>query len=179
MRRSASGIINDLMRRVAALESKQSTPRQASKDVVKVFTRSIPGLSKSDFNSLWDAYHSEVLKEEFSNNHDLDYDGLDILTHSEFEGTVVMAFEKPRGYQKQHLALFEENAVELLKYFDDKLQDIILDEAEDGFFGEGIKINKVRFLKASDDRVIKLVYEIDVESDKPEWAERRDPNEPF
>lgn len=174
MRRSANEIINDLMRRVAALET-----RQASKDVVNVFTQNIPGLGKSEFLSLWEEAHSKVLKEVSSNNHDEDYHGLEILTWSEFKGMVVMAFEKPRGYQKQHLALFEENAVELLKYFEGELQSILLEDVEDGFFGEGIKFNSVRFLKSNDDRLIKLVYDIDVESDKPEWAERRDPPEPF
>ena len=84
MRKSASKIIRNLERRVAALESKQSTPRQASKDVVKVFTQNIPGLNKSEFESLLDPQHSEVLKEVFSDNHDEGYKGLEILTWSEF-----------------------------------------------------------------------------------------------
>lgn len=178
MRRSASDIINDLMRRVAALEAKQSTPKQASKDVVKVFTQAF-GLSTSEFNSLWDARNSGLIKEIHSSNDDLERRGLEILTLSYFEGMVVMAFEKPRGYQKHDLAIFEQNAVELLKYFDAELQEILLGEASEGFYGEGVQFNKVRLLKANDDRLIKLVYNIDIESDKAEWAERLDAPEPF
>ena len=178
MKRSASDIINDLMRRVAALEANQSTPRQASKDVVKVFTQAL-GISKSEFNSLWDPTHSKVIKEIDSFNHDLDFRGTEILTHSEFEGQVAMAFEKPRGFSKHHIALFEQNAVDLLKYFDGELQETILQTSTEGFFGEGVQFNKVRCLKVNDGRLITLVYDIDIESKFSEWADRRDPNEPF
>jgi glutaredoxin 2 len=152
--------LRNLENRIASLEVK---------DLPKKFMV-IPGMNQRFFDGSFDQNASSV-KETNSFTDSVDSRSSETAYISEFEGMVILAFEKPKGYTKQHFSLYLNNAQAMVRYFADDLNAFLMDEASDSFIADSIQFNKIEVLKVLDDRMIKIIANIDVESEKPTWQD--------